>query len=332
MHEPPVNLTPAQIVARLRAAFGITATDLVFLPLGHDAAAWVYRVQADDGGVYFLKVRLRVTNEAGLLVPRYLQNQGIRNVVAPLPGVTGALWTHINGYALILYPFVTGTNGIQRRPTDDQWTAYGRLLRQIHETALSPDLTAILARDMFSPVGAAQIRALDREISRRTFDEPAQQALAQCWTTQRDLIHALVERAETLGRQVAQAGLPLVLCHADIHTGNILLDTEGAVWIVDWDEALLAPRERDLMFVVGGISSTLVTPRDTELVLRGYGEVAVNSQALAYYRYAWAVSDIWAYADTVFHRPDLSVQVRRSEVDMFRSLFAPGNIVSIARA
>jgi spectinomycin phosphotransferase len=51
-----------------------------------------------------------------------------------------------------------------------------------------------------------------------------------------------------------------VLCHADLHTWNVLVDGDGRLWLVDWDEAILAPRERDLMFLVGGIVDLAQAP------------------------------------------------------------------------
>lgn len=329
MHEPPANLPDARLVPFLSDQYGVTGGRIAFLPLGHDPAAWVYRVQA-DGGLYFLKVQLRVRNEAGLLVPRYLQDHGVRQVVAPLPTRSGALWANADGYALTLYPYIHGASGMQQRLSDQQWTEYGALVRQIHETSITSKLAAMVTRDTYSPFGAAQIRQLDAEIGGRTCDDPARGALAAFWQSERDTIRALVDRAEELGRQLAETVPQQALCHADIHTGNVLVDADSQVWIVDWDETILAPRERDLMFAVGGISSQLVTPRESALFLHGYGAVTIDQLALTYYRYVWAVSDIWAYAETVCQRSDLSQPLRLAEVEMFRSLFAPGNIVSIA--
>jgi len=112
----------------------------------------------------------------------------------------------------------------------------------------------------------------------------------------------------------------------------VLLDANQQVWIVDWDETLLAPKERDLMFVVGGISSELVGPREEELFFQGYGATTLDRLALAYYRYAWAVSDIGDFGAQVFFRPDLGQVTRRAAVKLFMGLFMPGQIVALAFA
>src|SRR5207248_1483210 len=212
-----------------------------------------------------------------------------------------------------------------------QWIAYGAILRQVHATALAPDLARLMQHETFVPVGAGMVRELEAHMAGRTFADPAAQALATFWRERRDAIHTLAARAEELGRQLAQTAPAFVLCHSDIHTANVLLDGGGQVWIVDWDDTVLAPKERDLMFVIGGgISRRLVGPREEERFLQGYGPATVDPLALTYYRYAWAVSDIGAYGAEVFLRPDLGAVTRRAAVDAFMGLFVPGNIVALA--
>ena len=38
-------------------------------------------------------------------------------------------------------------------------------------------------------------------------------------------IRLVIHRADVLGDQLRQAALPLVLCHADLHTWNVVLDS-----------------------------------------------------------------------------------------------------------
>jgi hypothetical protein len=84
------------------------------------------------------------------------------------------------------------------------------------------------------------------------------------------------------------------------------------------------------MFVVGGIGPGLVSPRQEGWFFAGYGETTVDPLALAYYRYAWAIGDIGAYAETVCFRPELSVETRRHAVQGVMNCFQPGGIVALA--
>jgi spectinomycin phosphotransferase len=332
MREPPVDLADDTVRACLRDQYGLAVTEIAFLPLGHDSSAWAYRARTADQRAYFLKVRTRVANAAGLLVPRALHDRGIARVVAPLPTATGALWAAAGDYAAILYPFVAGATGMERGLSEQQWIAYGALLRQVHEMVPGPDLARVMGRESFTPDGAAMVRRLDAQIGARAFDDPAAQALATLWRARRADIRLLLDRAEDLGGRLAAARPRLVLCHADIHTNNVLLDDDGRLWLVDWDDTLLAPRERDLMFVVGGLRRGLVGPREEARFFAGYGATTVDPLALAYCRYARAVSDLGYEGEQVFFRPDLGPATRREAVERVRRLFRPGHLVALAFA
>jgi len=332
--EPPADLPDEALVAGLGTHYGLAVTALTFLPLGQDVSAWVYRVRAADV-TYFLKVRTSVANAPGLLVPRYLHDHGVASVVPPLPTVTGALWAPLAGYALTLYPFIAGSTGMEHGMSASQWIAYGAALRRIHTTAVAPELAHRMRRETFVPEGAATVRAVEAHLDGRNVSlaDAATRDLATIWHERRDAILALVDRAEELGRLLAQRSLPFVLCHADIHTNNVLLDGEGQIWIVDWDDTVLAPKERDLMFVVaGGLSRAMVGLREEELFLQGYGATPLDPLALSYYRYARAVSDLSYNVEQVVWRPDLSLARRRAAVGRVLTLFQPDRLAAMARA
>lgn len=333
MREPPMYLSDETIRAGLELHYGLAVDRLVFLALGHDSSAWVYQVDGQDGTRYFLKVRLNLANPTSLLVPRYLHDHGVEHVIAPLPTLHQQLWASIEqaGYVLILYPFVAGSTGMQQGLSDQQWIAYGAILRQIHATPIAPELAQVMRQEQFSLASIDLLDRLDAHIEGQTFTEPAEQELASFWRGQRPQIAVLKQRLAALAPQMSQRELPWVLCHADVHTGNVLVDADQQIWIVDWDETMLAPKERDLMFVLGGgISRALVGASDEQLFAEGYGEVAVDSLALAYYRYAWAVSDLSEYGAQVLFRDDFGAETKRAGVTSFISLFQPGEIVDLA--
>src|SRR5690349_10023055 len=127
MLEKP-NIQDQKIAACLGAHYGIAAAEIAFLPIGYDASAWAYRVAAADGQRYFLKLRRGAIHMAPAAIARYLKAEGIGQVVAPLLTVTGQLMAPIEGYTLLLYPWIDGGSGMEAGLTDGQWTAYGALV------------------------------------------------------------------------------------------------------------------------------------------------------------------------------------------------------------
>jgi spectinomycin phosphotransferase len=96
------------------------------------------------------------------------------------------------------------------------------------------------------------------------FDEPVAAQLALIVRARAEEIHYLMRKANQLSSELQAQEPEFVLCHSDIHADNLLIDPTGRLYIVDWDNPILAPKERDLMFVGGGVGSSrsLFSPDD----------------------------------------------------------------------
>ncbi len=332
MREPP-KLEAATLRAALHAHYGLSITALTFLPIGNDSASFVYRADATDGTSYFLKVRSGLGFSASsLLVPRFLHEQGVPHILSPIPTLAQTLWLRADDFALSVYPFLGARTAAEAGLDEEYWRALGRALRQIHTSQLPSDLRRIVRHETFVPSRRHVLTELEALIARPDLADPIQRDLALFWRSRQEEIRTLTDRADTLGDELRRSSLPLALCHADCHAWNVLLDIAQQMWIVDWDETVLAPKERDLMFVIGGIGHGLVSPLETTWFLQGYGNSAIDPRTLAYYRHAWAVQDMAAYAEEVFFAPELGERTRRDALRGFIDLFAPGNIVAIACA
>ena len=97
-----------------------------------------------------------------------------------------------------------------------------------------------------------------------TFDDPVAVNMAAFLQTKRAEVLDLVERTERCAQALHAHSPEFVLCHSDLHAGNILIATDGAFYLVDWDNPILAPKERDLMYAGGGQFGEARTPHEEE--------------------------------------------------------------------
>ena len=288
------------IVAAMGDAFGLEVTQVAFLPLGADFDTAVYRAVAADGAAYFLKLRRGNFDEMAVAVPRFLQTQGIAAVMAPIPTRGGRLWTELDGFRLILYPFVEGRSGRSAELSERQWRDLGAALRAVHASRLPPDLARRTPRETYSPRWRGMLRAALARSGDSSYDDPAAARLAALLKAERSKIEQIVGRAERLAVPLRRHPRPFVLCHTDIHAFNVILGADDSLFIVDWDNPLLAPKEHDLMFMDDSSDEGMwCNPRE-DLFYQGYGPTEIDPVALAYYQAERVVVDIAVTCEMVF--------------------------------
>lgn len=145
----------------------------------------------------------------------------------------------------------------------------------------------------------------------------------------RAVIHRLVDRAESLSQKILEQSPEFVLCHSDIHGGNVLIDGNSVIYIVDWDEPIMAPKERDLMFIGGGVANIWNNPREEGLFYKGYGNTTVNRVILDYYRHERIVEDM-ALVGQALLLTTAGGENRLELYKQFMDMFQPGGVVDIA--
>jgi spectinomycin phosphotransferase len=316
------------IISRLQDEYGIPADKLNFRPSG-DLNTVAYHVLTDNEATYFLKLR-KGFDEIAVSVPLFLKSQGIEAVIIPCETKAEQHWVDFGDYKIILYPFVEGKDGFEIELSDEHRKILGAEVKRIHTTKIPPELKRLIPQETYSPRWRETVRSFQVQVENNFFNDSIIARLAKFIKSKQAEISQLVERAEELSLELQSQPLEFVLCHTDIHGRNILIGDNNKLYIVDWDNPILAPKERDLMFIGGGIDQIWKTTREENVFYEGYGKTEVNLSALAYYRYERIIQDIADYGEQLLSG-DKDIAEREQFYKYFTSNFVPGNRLRIAR-
>lgn len=303
----------------VREDFGLDVVELS--PVGHgaDVAAQVWKASTVTN-TYAVKWSGAGTN-TGHQTAAYLADSGIPGIPELVRTTEGGLWSHHGKKRLTITPWIDGVRAAQTGLTTDQWTEYGVLLRRVHSAELPERLRDALPRH--SPVDA-RIPALAEEIQARLTtqvpEDDLEAELATVWKQHQDTISFLLT-----ARPPEPSG-PRVVCHADPHLGNVLVD--GQLHLIDWDDVVLAPREQDLMFMLGGMGDIgPTTPQQLAAFLSGYGDHNIDEAAVQYYRHIRATEDVVLWAEQALTGPD-----REGCLDILRGVLGPDGLAVLTQS
>jgi len=225
---------------------------------------------------------------------------------------------------------VEGHNGFEKSLSDQQWVEFGAALKRFHTADIPMAITSSIQREKFSPQWRDTVKMFLERIEEETFDEPVAVEMAAFLKIKGGETLELVKRAEQFAQMLQEQPPEFILCHADIHAWNLLIDDNDTFYMVDWDTLIFAPKERDLMFVGGGLGGNGHTPQEEEaLFYQGYGQTQIDPIAMAYYRYERIIEDIAVYCGQIF-LSDEGGEDREQSLEYLKSIFLPNSTIEIA--
>jgi len=245
---------------QLLSAYGLSATAFTFVPTGWMSSC--YNVICAGGVRVFVK--LQPTNcaqpvaascpEFYLPLTRGLHDTGLLTTIAyPLPTSRGDLWVQWGDWRIIVNNFidghVVGLNGV----TDGVLGQLAAMVGRLHRSLPALDLPVAFRDRLEIPFEAALRTALATLGEFAEGATPGQLGLRDLLVPCKDELMGYLHLLETVRADVEASGLPQpVICHTDLHGENLMVDGVGRLYILDWEGAILAPREQDLFAFVGG--------------------------------------------------------------------------------
>lgn len=325
------SIPEADLRACFQEQYGLIPVTLEFLPLGYDFSAGVYRVVSEQGASYLLKVKPGSLYEASCFVPAYLRNQGVAAVVAPLPTKRKTMWTQVGEWTVIVYPFYEGETDFTGM-MDEQWKELGRVFKQIHQVPLPPEGFESVRTETFDPTEYARwLRDFEAQYAYSAGGSVSERVILSSWAEHQSTIHRLVSAMEKLAVVLQSRSGPYVICHADLHPANLIRNHSGQVFVIDWDDVKLAPKERD--FIYAGKAPEVGSARqDVSPFFQGYGETEIDWIALTYYRFERPVQDLVECAKNVFFMDDFIEETKAHEAQLFYDILAEREDINAAYA
>ena len=319
-----------QIIDLLNVHYGIDIHAVHLILGGADMNAFGYKADSQSNS-YFVKQKYGDHDEINLSIIRLLHDSGIKEIIFPIHTIDAKLFKQLDQFKIIVYPFIHAPNGFSQSLTEKQWNQLGKVIRQIHETSVPSSIQQQLRKETYS----AQWREIVRSFySKMEFDKSDDKLTAEFksfFNQNIDSIHQLVDSSEELSKKIQPDIDNYVLCHSDIHAGNVLVVNEESIYIIDWDEPILAPKERDLMFIGAGVGNVWNKPHEIHYFYEGYGKTNVDKTILSYYRHERIVEDIAVYGQDLLSQTQ-NAQSRIESFKHFKEMFDLNDVVEMAFA
>lgn len=297
MKTPP-SIDLNTLLQDLDSTYGIRAQAATFIPRGE--MSWGYHVESTRSAAYFLKIyrETALPAWAARLTYRLHDVCQIEQVSHPLPARSGEFLSTLAGFQAAVFPFIEGQSlwEVPHHSRQEVFHRLGQLLAQIHRCRT---LTSECLRvERFEAWGLAEYRQVIEACS-------SPQALPGAAGEALNLLRPLKDRLANLlddllrcQQKARQASFTHCICHGDPTPGNILVTPGGLPYLIDWDDTILAPRERDLVFWER--DEVFFENESSSPVLEGYrntaGDCDLNPDVIGFYRRQWTVGEIAAFS------------------------------------
>ncbi|MBP9759037.1 phosphotransferase [Candidatus Dojkabacteria bacterium] len=310
----------------LTRQYGIQAKSITFMPLGADANTIVYKVESNKGEMYLLKIRTDNFDETSVLIPHYLHEQKVEHIITPV--LTEDLQPYyFDGIDyLTVYPFIDTLKITETEFTDDNKVVLGALMKKIHRLKIPNSIKSKINKYEFSSKWAERlVHAIDK-IQKTTFNDQLTIELVQFIKEKDYVIRSLINYSQELTGEPCLVSDEFVLCHGDLHFWNLITDKNNYFYLIDWDTVILAPKERDLMFIGSKIDNLWNTSQDIDLFYEGYGMTDINKSVQDYFRADRIIEDLVIMCDSICFS-NISEEDKLKTLGFFKANFKANNTI-----
>ncbi len=205
--------------------------------------AETYFLDVSDGSRYFCKI---VDNK--FFIPRIIRSlpvieeiykNGTNRINYPIRTALSALSFFEDEKLVILYNYIPAEQSYEY----DQ-NAFGKLLGSIHEIKVTPNTP----KEDFVFASKFEFEKNLKDTLNYNGRDEVTLSLKKVLFNHEKAINSFYTRFTELGELSSKKTHNMVVTHADA-SGNVLMKSPTDLYLIDWDEILLAPAERDVWMI-----------------------------------------------------------------------------------
>ncbi|MBN1667617.1 MAG: aminoglycoside phosphotransferase family protein [Anaerolineales bacterium] len=245
-----------EILAAIETGYGIQLNDLQFLLRGWGGDCFAGR--GANGKRYFLKFHDSVepsalaASERDFYLPLMHQlhhQQILPDIPTPLATRSSALFLPVADYEVVISAFIPGDLvGFGPLP-DEVFSRLATLVGQLHASLPQLSFEHPFYETFKTGYEALLAQVLKRLQNVTPSAPPGQQALRRALQPRLVELECHQERHSELQRYARSQSKTMVVCHTDLHGANLMM-AGNRLYILDWENAMIAPPEHDLFFFI----------------------------------------------------------------------------------
>lgn len=171
-----------------------------------------------------------------------IHDLGYTKINYPIPTVSNDLYVKEAGTLTVLFNFIDAPQNY-----DYDNTILGKTIAEIHK--LSPQITTPIKHEQFEFKHASEFMDKLGQLSSEAGRDEISTNLHKLMNANYSTIVRAYKQFQIVAENCSNSELDSVITHGDA-PGNVLVKSPDDIYIVDWDDILLAPAERDLWFMI----------------------------------------------------------------------------------
>ena len=285
------------VLETIRQAYGLPVERITFLTTGW--VSFCYRVETaaesyllklyDESGAMPAPLLASSRDFYLPLTHQLCTSQLLSQIACPVQAQDGRFSIRAGPYRMILFHFIEGKPvGFGTLP-DEITVKLAGLVGQLHKNTRSLQLANPLVERFEIAFEDVLPAGLDKLANLGPGARASLRAFQELILSHRSAIRGYLDRLKGLQAIMRTRARDMVVCHTDLHGGNLLVDSRGNLYILDWEGAMLSPPEQDLFFFAGEDTFwDLFWPN----YKREFGPAQLDVDTLAFYYYRRGLEDL----------------------------------------